>query len=145
MTTATTPIIVPGHGLQREGRGHRQLAGCIACDLGAGKREGHGLCSCGATSPHETSDAARKRWHREHKETIEATRSGSLHRCPTSGRTGRSVQIDRLIRKAAGTKVPDRKRVLLSELGGHLVQMDLYRLCPVCGYPLDNSAPHPDA
>lgn len=32
-----------------------------------GRRLGCGLCSCGAISAWEQSDAARKRWHQEHK------------------------------------------------------------------------------
>lgn len=31
---------------------------------------GHGLCACGETSPHETTTAARQRWHRDHKRTV---------------------------------------------------------------------------
>lgn len=34
--------------------------------------EGVGLCSCGAHSKKLTSDGARKRWHRAHKDEIRA-------------------------------------------------------------------------
>lgn len=35
-------------------------------------KHGRALCSCGADSPALDSDAARKRWHREHKANVRA-------------------------------------------------------------------------
>lgn len=31
---------------------------------------GHAVCECGTLSPHETSGAARRRWHRRHKARV---------------------------------------------------------------------------
>lgn len=54
-----------GHGLRMEGR--VQLAGRL---IGDGNGEGRGSCTCGVDSPLLPSTAARKRWHREHKDAI---------------------------------------------------------------------------
>ena len=76
---------VAGHGLRSEGRPYT-APGCAECIAIMGKDEprpiyrllyggfwekrgeGHGLCSCGALSPHVGSTAQRQRWHKEHKE-----------------------------------------------------------------------------
>ncbi len=51
---------VPGHTLYQEGRGFYGPAG---------------RCSCGATSQPLTSDAARKRWHADHKAEMRGPRA----------------------------------------------------------------------
>lgn len=71
---------VPGHGLVGEGAGHA-VNGCREgdCAKGAAYRNwggiggfGHGVCLCGAISPHLPSSTARKRWHAEHKDAVRA-------------------------------------------------------------------------
>ena len=54
---------LPGHTLPFEGKVY-----------GYGYRVNYGRarCSCGAESPPLDSDAARKRWHREHKDEVRA-------------------------------------------------------------------------
>lgn len=39
-------------------------------------KHGRARCSCGALSPALDSDAARKRWHREHKDEVREGRRG---------------------------------------------------------------------
>lgn len=59
--------IVPGHGLQFEGRAYDDDARWVLYG-----KTGRGLCSCGELSPVLPSIAARKRWHREHKAEVKA-------------------------------------------------------------------------
>jgi hypothetical protein len=68
---------VVGHGLQDEGAAYSSMH----CTEGPCKKlptvkrltpsgtsgHGHGLCECGALSPHLETGNARERWHREHK------------------------------------------------------------------------------
>jgi hypothetical protein len=58
-------IILNGHSLYREGH----PAGFSLGYTGIGK----GKCSCGALSEDLPSNAARQRWHRQHKEEIIAS------------------------------------------------------------------------
>lgn len=64
---------VPGHTLVYEGAPHvwngRRYERAVRDGWGVGG-EGKGLCSCGATSKVLTTGAARKRWHREHREAV---------------------------------------------------------------------------
>jgi hypothetical protein len=60
-------MIVKGHGLLREGTAH-DAAGNY---LGNSRYAGYGFCQCGARTPKlGASNAARKRWHREHKAAV---------------------------------------------------------------------------
>lgn len=65
------PVVVPGHGLRDEGKPfwwseHRQeYVRKPGCDS-----EGQALCRCGEFSGVLPTDAARKRWHRAHKEEV---------------------------------------------------------------------------
>lgn len=68
-----------GHGLIREGRPSflSDLCSSGYChyylqrDYEVGPAwDGHARCSCGAVSPHLPTVAARKRWHREHKDAL---------------------------------------------------------------------------
>lgn len=67
---------VPGHTLVSEGAAF--MCGAACCHgrrgqsyyYGGVSRAGHGLCSCGALSPYVDSGAARKRWHRSHKDDV---------------------------------------------------------------------------
>ena len=75
---------IPGHGLVGEGAPHsvidcaepacvnegRQL-GRLGWHMGVGG-DGHGVCLCGAISPHLASSVARKRWHAQHKDAVRA-------------------------------------------------------------------------
>ena len=56
---------IPGHGLRAEGK---------PGGLYSGTRTGPGVCSCGATSEVLESDAARKRWHVQHKADVASHR-----------------------------------------------------------------------
>lgn len=66
-----------GHGLLYEGRPvwRKPTAGVHGHEVGGGTHwwlanpagTGIGVCRCGATSPVLPSNAARKRWHAEHK------------------------------------------------------------------------------
>ena len=74
MSTGHAYTQIRGHGLQSEGKPYG--------DSGEGgwmhlyqRHVGVGLCSCGATSEVLASDAARKRWHREHKAAVVAAMS----------------------------------------------------------------------
>jgi hypothetical protein len=62
---------LPGHALRSEGKPYR-LAGKDdgGLDVRATGSGGYGLCECGTSSGWLTSDGARKRWHKEHKEAI---------------------------------------------------------------------------
>lgn len=60
-----------GHTLRYEGAAYRP-DGYLAI---RNQRKGHGACSCGALSPELPSNYARKRWHREHKDTIREGRA----------------------------------------------------------------------
>jgi hypothetical protein len=76
---------VTGHGLVGEGAPHA-VPGCHALPC-SGERDdepvrvgnysstggwGHGLCQCGATSPHLSSANQRKAWHVGHKAEVKA-------------------------------------------------------------------------
>jgi hypothetical protein len=72
-----------GHGLRKEGQPYRLdlCSECLNPEIAYWRdehghrsltKEGHGLCSCGALSPHLSSDNARRRWHVAHK--VEMTR-----------------------------------------------------------------------
>lgn len=65
MSTGHAYTQIPGHGLQAEGRayGDNGNGGWTRIMVG----DGVGLCSCGDTSEVLPSDAARKRWHKDHK------------------------------------------------------------------------------
>lgn len=63
---ASTPTVVRGHGLVREGAPFDE-AGRISYDS-----VGRGECGCGEKSPVLSSTNARKLWHREHKATVRA-------------------------------------------------------------------------
>jgi hypothetical protein len=66
-------MIVKGHALLREGAAHDATGGNCS---GKGYA-GYGFCQCGARTPKLTaSNAARRRWHREHKAAVF---SGTLH------------------------------------------------------------------
>ena len=59
-------MIVKGHTLLREGAAHDATGNCF--DKGYA---GYGFCQCGARTPKlAASNAARKRWHREHKAAV---------------------------------------------------------------------------
>jgi hypothetical protein len=72
--------VVRGHGLQSEGRPYLIVecndADCVWERIPAEPRRspnydhGHGLCACGATSPHLLTDAERQLWYRDHKNQI---------------------------------------------------------------------------
>ena len=66
---------IKGHGLQAEGKPYadNEEGGWMRVHV----YEGVGLCSCGATSDMFDSDAARKRWHKDHKAELSA---GRMHR-----------------------------------------------------------------
>lgn len=140
-------LLVHGHGLLNEGRAFTDGGGnCETCDVEAatGKR-GHPRCSCGVLGPHLDSDAARKRWHRDHKNDILTARSGALHRCPPRQRTERATTVGKLLASLAGSRKETTRRSTLTILGAHLGHMNLNGLCPLCGFPLDNSHPYPGA
>jgi hypothetical protein len=59
---------LPGHELKREGR--------IFDVLGYRGKVGAAVCSCGWRSAVLDSDAARKRWHRDHKDAVRAALRG---------------------------------------------------------------------
>lgn len=56
--------LVPGHTLIFEGDALGRSRGLSG--------PGEGGCSCGARSPRLETRAARKRWHKEHKDAIRA-------------------------------------------------------------------------
>lgn len=60
-----------GHGLIAEGWPY------IGTEVRKSHRSGHGMgkCECGTMSPMLPSTAARKRWHRDHKQEIRARTS----------------------------------------------------------------------
>lgn len=60
-----------GHGLRAEGKVFEDDGnGGTRRKYGSYDNFGFGLCSCGSRSSALYSDAARKRWHREHKEQV---------------------------------------------------------------------------
>lgn len=63
-----------GHSLVNEGKPYAfsDEGNWLRCDGTAGR----GLCSCGKPSPIFTSDAARKRWHRDHKDQVRGGSDG---------------------------------------------------------------------
>lgn len=78
---------IGGHGLQHEGHPFGS-AGCVQCQETYGEemarqglldrtswrlwyaKAGHGLCSCGWTTEHLPSTAARKRAYRDHQVSV---------------------------------------------------------------------------
>lgn len=71
MSVGHTYAQVPGHGLAREGYPHDENGNVLS--LGGIVRTsgpGRAKCACGQVSPDLPSTAARKRWHREHKEQV---------------------------------------------------------------------------
>jgi hypothetical protein len=64
---------LPGHELMWEGKLNPNFHRHAYEWNGPGKTR----CSCGHPSPHLPSTAARKRWHREHKDEIRAGRTGA--------------------------------------------------------------------
>ena len=72
-----TSTRLPGHGLLSEGLPYEHRQG-DENDAPSWHRTGweqryvgHGVCSCGASSPVLESDGARKRWHRDvHKPEV---------------------------------------------------------------------------
>lgn len=70
-----TSTRLPGHGLLSEGFPYERRQGDEE-DAPSWHRtdrwvhEGHGVCSCGASSPLLDTDGARKRWHKAHKDEI---------------------------------------------------------------------------
>ena len=78
---------IRGHGLKAEGKPY--------ADNGEGgwmhlyqQHVGRGLCSCGATSEVLESDAARKRWHKDHKAEVSATPPATLRPPARQGAPG---------------------------------------------------------
>lgn len=69
-----TSTRLAGHGLLAEGKPFHSALG----DDGRPRRmtgsTGYGRCSCGVRSVLTTSDAARKRWHKEHKNLVRQSR-----------------------------------------------------------------------
>lgn len=76
---------VPGHPLRCRGEAYlavdcfedrcaTNVRGTVHQENGPGydsvRGAGHAACSCGALSPHETTGADRKRWHRQHKARV---------------------------------------------------------------------------
>jgi hypothetical protein len=60
-------MIVKGHALLREGTAHDAEGGNY---FGKGYA-GYGFCQCGARTPKlVASNAARRRWHRQHKADV---------------------------------------------------------------------------
>lgn len=62
-----------GHGLLSEGKPYQHRQDDEE-DTPSWHRvpgwEGHGVCSCGASSPDLDTDGGRQRWHRDHKDKI---------------------------------------------------------------------------
>lgn len=61
-----------GHGLRLEGRAH-DAHGHFTRGF-----DGYGLCTCGVRSDWLGSDAARQRWHRQHKADVAASRDARV-------------------------------------------------------------------
>jgi hypothetical protein len=60
--------LLRGHALRWEGAGRREdHRGRVTQQA---FQRGFALCECGARSPVLQSDAARRRWHRDHKDAI---------------------------------------------------------------------------
>lgn len=73
MTTAAESLNISGHGLRNEGAPFIRVPRGWELkfptqDTVAG--DGYGICECGANSANLPSAAARKRWHRVHKEAV---------------------------------------------------------------------------
>lgn len=66
----TPSLRVPGHALQHEGKPFNWGEYYQGWVRVYGGPNGVGLCECGETSSLLGSDAARKRWHREHKRAV---------------------------------------------------------------------------
>lgn len=65
--SAVGQTVVAGHGLQREGRPFRRDFLWNRWIFLGPSGEGVGLCRCGQASPVLPTNAARRRWHNEHK------------------------------------------------------------------------------
>jgi len=59
--------VVPGHGLVSEGAAHDDAGARLWAHTG---NAGRGKCSCGELSESLASGAARKAWHRRHKDDV---------------------------------------------------------------------------
>jgi hypothetical protein len=59
---------VPGHALRSEGKAY--MPGEEEPWLRIRGHIGRGVCECGTASAVQWSDAARKRWHAEHKQAV---------------------------------------------------------------------------
>lgn len=68
-----------GHELIWEGAPHEKRANGTFSRRGPSWSgvggTGHGVCTCGASSGELASGAARKQWHREHKQQIREARA----------------------------------------------------------------------
>lgn len=74
MSPMSTPSRLSGHTLRYEGAAIEPVADATGRpDRLTGDRQGSGLCSCGETSESLPSDAARKRWHADHKQHVRST------------------------------------------------------------------------
>lgn len=71
--------VVPGHGLLHEGLPVLRMGCCGDPDTHGVRnhydKHGHGRCACGAMGDHETTNAARQKWHREHKAEVRTRRT----------------------------------------------------------------------
>jgi hypothetical protein len=63
---------VAGHTLCGEGKAYVYEGDEVHREQYDGSTKGYGVCSCGITSRWLLSNAARKRWHAEHKAAITA-------------------------------------------------------------------------
>lgn len=78
MSRPATSQRVKGHTLEHEGWPHSTDGQRFwGSELAAGW--GCGMCSCGALSNQVQGNAARKRWHREHKAEVLAAADRSEH------------------------------------------------------------------
>lgn len=142
-------LLIAGHTLVNEGASFL-LPRCEECQaLPPGRvrdRQGHAQCSCGEWSEHLPSTAQRKQWHRDHKNAVAVSRSGMNHVCPDNLRTERAKRIEELVTILGRVKSRERRsRADWENLADHLMHLRMHRLCPSCGYPLDNTSPHPAA
>jgi hypothetical protein len=74
MTTTKGKTLLAGHTLILEGEGYKIIAGYPARTRNNG--DGCAKCSCGQFSPTLPNRAARKRWHKEHKEEVRQKLAG---------------------------------------------------------------------
>lgn len=71
-----------GHGLADEGKPHYNAQGFFRWE------GGHAKCECGLLSEAGVSQAAAKRWHREHKDAVRALRAPQSDEQGVSGAPG---------------------------------------------------------